>query len=104
VPDQFTVPVDFPDAVEGDLTHCTVGAGVPKEKMVTRSELDLLQRDLNNFPAYAVIIPDQEIAFCICVIPANPIEQFLNRNHTSAAVVHLDALPNFDDRLHFRPA
>ena len=49
--------------------------------MVARNELDILQRNLDDFPAYAIMVANHEVAGRKGVIPANPVKQVLDWNH-----------------------
>ena len=81
MPDQLAILIDFPDAMEGNLAYCAVGPGELEEKMVARNELDILQRNLDDFPAYAIMVANHEVARRKGVIPANPVKQVLDWNH-----------------------
>ena len=57
MPDQLAILIDFPDAMKGNLAYCTVGPSELEEKMVaTEQGFDILQRNLDDFPAYAIMV------------------------------------------------
>jgi hypothetical protein len=74
VPDQFAILIEFPDAMKGNLAYCTVGPSELEEKMVARNELDILQWNLDDFPAYAIMVTNHEIAGRKRVIPPDPVK------------------------------
>src|SRR4051794_15449821 len=81
MPDQLAILIDFPDAMQGNLAYCTVGPSELEEKMVARNKLDILQRNVDDFPAYAIMVTNHEVACCKGVVPADPVKQVLDWNH-----------------------
>lgn len=82
MPDQLAILIDFPDAMEGNLAYCAVWPGELEEKMVARNELDILQRNLDDFTAYTIMVANHEVAGRKGLIPANPVKQVLDWNHS----------------------
>ena len=86
LPDEGSVPEDFANAMEWNGPRHTLCIRYLKRQGILFAESHLLKRNPNDRLLEVVLVSNLEGPFSKLFIPANSIEQFLNRYHPAEEV------------------
>jgi hypothetical protein len=86
VPNALGVLVYFEDPMEGYPVRLSGGVKKPKRVRIVSRERDGLKWQQYDSAFYSIIITQLEVALRKSRVPANAVQQFMNRDHAGITI------------------